>query len=125
MASAVTKSTCTGVERPVYWQDSKLVMIDQRNLPGAFTLFSVETVDGTIKAIKDMAVRGAPAIGAAGAFGLVLAANASSAGTPCVNLGFAAGSSRVLRRTRRENLNFALMLRAHVKYFVMQSRTYC
>lgn len=82
--AAVTKSTCTGVERPVFWQDGKLVMIDQRDLPGAFTLFSVDTVDATIKAIKDMAVRGAPAIGAAGAFGLALAANASPAKTACV-----------------------------------------
>jgi hypothetical protein len=90
--AAVTKSTCTGVERPVFWQDGKLVMIDQRDLPGAFTLFSVDTVDATIKAIKDMAVRGAPAIGAAGAFGLALAANASPAKTACVVVAAAAAT---------------------------------
>lgn len=77
-----TKSTCTGVERPVDWVDGALVMIDQRDLPGSFTLFSVRTLAGTIRAIKDMAVRGAPAIGAAGAFGLAIAGNASAADTP-------------------------------------------
>ena len=81
-ASHPTHSTCTGVERPVFWRDGALVMIDQRDLPGALTLFSVSTVAATITAIKDMAVRCAPAIGAAGAFGLVLAANASSAESP-------------------------------------------
>ena len=81
-----TLSTCTGVERPVYWsgalRDGCLRLLDQRELPAAFTLFSVETVTETIRAIKDMAVRGAPAIGAAGAFGLALAARASVATTP-------------------------------------------
>ena len=76
---APTLSTCTGVERPVFWRDGCLVMIDQRDLPGALTLFSVADVAGTVTAIKDMAVRGAPAIGAAGAFGLAIAARASAA----------------------------------------------
>ena len=75
-------STCTGVERPVYWADGCLHLLDQRELPAAFTLFAVHTVAETIRAIKDMAVRGAPAIGAAGAFGLVLAAHASVAKDP-------------------------------------------
>jgi methylthioribose-1-phosphate isomerase len=75
-------STCTGVERPVFFAGGKLTLLDQRELPGAFTLFEVTSVAETIRAIKDMAVRGAPAIGAAGAFGLVLAANASAAATP-------------------------------------------
>ena len=66
----------------MFWRDGRLVMIDQRDLPGAFTLFTVDSVAGTIAAIKDMAVRGAPAIGAAGAFGLALAARASAAATP-------------------------------------------
>ena len=79
-------STCTLGERVVDWShaERKLVMVDQRDLPGNFTLFRVDTLEGTIKAIKDMAVRGAPAIGAAGAFGLVVAANASAASTACV-----------------------------------------
>ena len=81
-AAATTLSICTGVERPVFWANGSLNLIDQRDLPGNLTLFAVHTVADTIKAIKDMAVRGAPAIGAAGAFGLALAANASSATTP-------------------------------------------
>lgn len=56
-------------------------MIDQRQLPGELVLFQATNVAETVKAIKDMAVRGAPAIGAAGAFGLALAAFASTATT--------------------------------------------
>lgn len=74
-----TLSTCTGVERPVYWQDGKLFLIDQKILPGEFKIISVASMAETIAAIKDMTVRGAPAIGAAGAFGLALEAAATKA----------------------------------------------
>lgn len=81
-ASTTILSTCTGVERPVYWANGALHLLDQRELPATFAHFPVHTVADTIRAIKDMAVRGAPAIGAAGAFGLVLAARASAATDP-------------------------------------------
>ena len=76
-------STCTGEVRPVYWDTARslLCLIDQRVLPEVFVVVDVPTVDATIAAIKDMTVRGAPAIGAAGAFGLAIAARASGATT--------------------------------------------
>ena len=78
-AGGVVKSTCTGVERSVYWAEGKLFLIDQRLLPGEFRIVASETLDDVVRKIKDMTVRGAPAIGAAGAFALVLAANNSTA----------------------------------------------
>lgn len=72
-------STCTGVERSVYWDESKIFMIDQKLLPSEFKVISVDSVADVIAKIKDMTVRGAPAIGAAGAFALAIAANGSSA----------------------------------------------
>ena len=52
---------------------TELNVIDQRLLPFKFELIKVKTADEMIFAIKDMALRGAPLIGAAGAFGVMLA----------------------------------------------------
>ena len=59
--------------------DEKTVkIIDQRHLPHEFVVVDLQTVDDVITAIKDMYVRGAPLIGATGAYGVYLAAlNAS------------------------------------------------
>lgn len=70
-----------GTMRTVFWDFEQNVvrMIDQRLLPGAFSVVSYEHSVDIAKAIKDMVVRGAPAIGAAAAFGLALAAQESKA----------------------------------------------
>lgn len=67
--------------RTVFWDDERqtLKMIDQRQLPWAFELLEFETHEAVATAITDMVVRGAPAIGAAAAFGMVLAAQQSGA----------------------------------------------
>ena len=59
--------------RTVFWEDHQLKMIDQRILPGRFEIVSFKDHKSVVEAIKDMVVRGAPAIGAAAAFGLALA----------------------------------------------------
>src|SRR5215216_4122838 len=59
--------------RTVFWEDHQLKMIDQRILPARFEIVSFKDHKSVARAIKDMVVRGAPAIGAAAAFGLVLA----------------------------------------------------
>jgi len=58
---------------------NQLRMIDQRLLPGEFRVASLSDFHLVAQAIQDMVVRGAPAIGAAAAFGLALAALQSSA----------------------------------------------
>ena len=69
--------------RTVYWEDDSVKMIDQRLLPNALEVVAYRTHREVAQAIKDMVVRGAPAIGAAAGFGLALAANESaSASTP-------------------------------------------
>ncbi|WP_063821103.1 bifunctional S-methyl-5-thioribose-1-phosphate isomerase/methylthioribulose 1-phosphate dehydratase [Nocardia araoensis] len=55
------------------WDDGALVTIDQRGLPHEVRELRLGTVDQVIDAIKTLAIRGAPAIGIAGAFGVVLA----------------------------------------------------
>ncbi len=54
--------------------DERIVkIIDQRKLPHEFIIVDLKTVDDTIEAITDMYVRGAPLIGATGAYGMYLA----------------------------------------------------
>ena len=59
---------------PALWYgDRKVVFIDQRLLPGRFKLYEAKNLRQVAFAIKDMVVRGAPAIGAAAAYGMALA----------------------------------------------------
>lgn len=57
------------------FEADRLRLIDQRKLPGEYCFFECKTLKDCEFAIKDMVVRGAPAIGAAAAYGVVLAAN--------------------------------------------------
>ena len=57
-------------------------MIDQRKLPLEFVVVEFDDYRDVAVAIKEMYIRGAPAIGAAAAFGMALAAQQSQATTP-------------------------------------------
>ena len=66
-----------GKELRTIWLESNsktVKIIDQRRLPHELVLVELQTVDEVITAIKDMYVRGAPLIGATGAYGVYLAA---------------------------------------------------
>ncbi|MEV0684504.1 S-methyl-5-thioribose-1-phosphate isomerase [Nocardia sp. NPDC050378] len=58
------------------WDDGALVTIDQRGLPHEVRELRLTSVDQVIDAITTLAIRGAPAIGIAGAFGVVIATRA-------------------------------------------------
>jgi methylthioribose-1-phosphate isomerase len=62
------------VRRTIDWADGAIVIIDQTALPAEFRLLELRTVDELVDAVKRLAVRGAPALGAAGALGVALAA---------------------------------------------------
>jgi len=64
---------------PIRWQDGQLVLLDQRRLPGEIVERAHAGWREVADAIRTLAVRGAPAIGVAAAFGVVLAARASRA----------------------------------------------
>jgi len=61
--------------RALWWEENSIKFIDQRKLPYEFEIFTARTVDEVAFAIKNMVVRGAPAIGASAAYGMVLAEN--------------------------------------------------
>ena len=56
------------------WRDDSLILIDQTKLPTKLSYICCKSYQDVAAAIKQMIVRGAPAIGVAAAFGLVLAA---------------------------------------------------
>jgi len=60
--------------RPVRWADDGVVLLDQRRLPLEEVYLHLSTSDDVARGIRDMVVRGAPAIGLAAAYGAVLAA---------------------------------------------------
>ena len=68
--------------RPIRWTGNALELLDQRKLPFVVEYLSCTTSDEVAAAIHDLAVRGAPAIGIAAAWGVVLAAREVMAATP-------------------------------------------
>jgi len=63
--------------RPVRWQADGLYLLDQRKLPDEEVYLHITGTQALYQAIKDMVVRGAPAIGIAAAYGAVIAATES------------------------------------------------
>ncbi|AEV89022.1 methylthioribose-1-phosphate isomerase [Actinoplanes sp. SE50] len=60
--------------RTIDWVDGAVEIIDQTALPGELRVLRLHTVGELIAAIQSLAVRGAPALGVAGALGVALAA---------------------------------------------------
>jgi methylthioribose-1-phosphate isomerase len=59
--------------RTIDWRDGRIVIVDQTLLPAELRVRELESVDELIDAIAGLSVRGAPALGAAGALGVVIA----------------------------------------------------
>lgn len=59
--------------RSILWRDGRLRLLDQRRLPEEVVYVELASVEEVAEAIRGMLVRGAPAIGAAAAYGLLLA----------------------------------------------------
>jgi methylthioribose-1-phosphate isomerase len=58
----------------IEWNDGAVRLIDQRRLPERLVFLECRSVDELCEAIRTLAIRGAPALGAAGAMGVALAA---------------------------------------------------
>ncbi|MFY1689221.1 S-methyl-5-thioribose-1-phosphate isomerase [Plantactinospora sp. WMMB782] len=70
--------------RTIDWVDGAVELIDQTALPGRLTVLRLDTVDELVAAIRRLAVRGAPALGVAGALGVALAAYRAGDATAAV-----------------------------------------
>ncbi len=63
------------IARAIEWLDGKLRILDQSKLPGEQIFADLDNYHDVVLAIKEMRVRGAPAIGVAGAYGIALGAS--------------------------------------------------
>jgi methylthioribose-1-phosphate isomerase len=97
----VTTAPETGTVEPLRFEDGALLVLDQRALPAEERWIRCETVEQVADCIRTMAVRGAPAIGIAAAYGLALADDRDAAADllrstrpTAVNLAWAIEQSR-------------------------------
>ena len=86
--------------RTVEWVNGHVRMIDQTRLPYQFAYVNLKNYREVAKAIRDMTVRGAPAIGVAAAMGMALAANASRTKSRKQLLANLKEAAEALRRSR-------------------------
>ncbi len=86
--------------RTIEWDNGVVRMIDQRKLPHEYVIVDFTDYREIARAIKEMYVRGAPAIGAAAAYGLALAATQSKGDSRSELLADLKEAADVLRQTR-------------------------
>jgi methylthioribose-1-phosphate isomerase len=96
--------------RTVFWENDELKMIDQRILPARFEVISYRGHREVAHAISDMVVRGAPAIGAAAAFGLALAGYESKSQSAAGVITDLHASAAILKASRPTAVNLAWAL---------------
>lgn len=89
---------------PFYWKGKRFRIMDQRLLPGRVTHLTCRTDRDVAAAIRQMAVRGAPAIGCCAAFGMVLGV---SGNTPGARESSLRRSADLLKRARPTAVNLA------------------
>ena len=89
----------------IEWQNGAVVMLDQRLLPTREVYRTYRDYRGVARAIKNMVIRGAPAIGAAAAYGVALAALRSPAATSPSLLADVEEAIAVLGATRPTAVN--------------------
>jgi methylthioribose-1-phosphate isomerase len=91
--------------KTVEWKNNKVVMIDQTKLPNELVFVEYDDFNQVANAIKTLIVRGAPAIGVSGAFGLALAALQSEAKTKDELLSDLEEAKKILFSTRPTAVN--------------------
>jgi methylthioribose-1-phosphate isomerase len=92
--------------RTIEWDPKGTVkMIDQRKLPLEFVIVEFDDYHDVARSIKEMYIRGAPAIGAAAAFGMALAAQQSQATSREGLLEDLEAAANVIRATRPTAVN--------------------
>src|ERR1700723_2974456 len=75
------KSTEVSTVEPIRWTPEGVVLLDQRRLPGEVIYHTYTDYRELARAIKDMVIRGAPAIGVAAAMGVAIGVERSQAKT--------------------------------------------
>ena len=95
------------VLRTIEWKDNSVVMIDQTKLPNTLEYVTYTDYNQVADAIRNLVVRGAPAIGVSGAFGLALAALQSNATEKDELIAYIKNAKKILFETRPTAINLA------------------
>ena len=93
--------------KTIEWKDKSVVMIDQTKLPDELIFVTYTDYNDVANAIRTLVIRGAPAIGVAGAFGLALAALQSKATTKEDMIKDLEQAKKILFETRPTAVNLA------------------
>jgi methylthioribose-1-phosphate isomerase len=88
------------VAQPIEWTDQGVAMLDQRRLPAEEVIHTYTDYQGVAKAIREMVIRGAPAIGVAAAMGVAIGVQKSHARTIEELRAELAHISEILAKTR-------------------------
>ena len=108
--------------RTVEWKDNSVVMIDQTKLPNELVFVRYNDYNDVANAIRTLVVRGAPAIGVSGAFGMALAALHSSSKTKEDLLSDLENAKKILFETRPTAVNLSWALE-QIMQMARQSET--
>lgn len=103
--------------KPLFWQDNRLVLLDQTHLPAKETYVVCTNHRMVGDMIRKLGVRGAPAIGAAAAYGLVLAALEAQDLPESEFQGFMDSAARELGETRPTAVNLFWALQRMAPYY--------
>ena len=93
--------------KTIEWKDNSVVMIDQTKLPNTLEYVTYTDYNQVADAIRTLVVRGAPAIGVSGAFGLALAALQSDANNKNELISYMIDAKKILFETRPTAVNLA------------------
>tara|TARA_Y100000590_G_scaffold446785_1_gene580995 strand:- start:16 stop:1050 length:1035 start_codon:yes stop_codon:yes gene_type:complete len=91
----------------VQWKDNSVIMIDQTKLPNVLEYVTYTDYNQVADAIRTLVVRGAPAIGVSGAFGLALASLQSDATEKSNLISYLETAKKTLFETRPTAVNLA------------------
>ena len=89
------------------WKNNSVIMIDQTKLPNTLEFVTYTDFNQIANAIRTLVVRGAPAIGVSGAFGLALAALQSDAKEKDELINYLENAKKILFETRPTAVNLA------------------
>ena len=93
--------------KTVEWKDNSVIMIDQTKLPNTLEYVTYTDYNQIADAIRTLVVRGAPAIGVSGAFGLALASLQSDATEKNELISYMENAKKILFETRPTAVNLA------------------
>ena len=93
--------------RTIEWKNNSVVMIDQTKLPSELVFVKYTDYNDVAEAIRTLVVRGAPAIGVSGAFGMALAALQSSSESVESLLSDLEKAKKILFETRPTAVNLS------------------